>query len=69
MIARAVESLIAVTLLMLLVLAVRRPVVSLFGAEWASALWLLPLLRLILTPLSFAGGGILCAIPRDRMKT
>ena len=63
MIAWAVESLIAGTLLMLLVLAVRRPVARLFGAEWAYALWLLSLLRLILPPLPFAGGGIL--IPPD----
>ena len=65
MIAWAVDSLIAVTLLMLVVLAVRRPVAQLFGAEWAYALWLLPLLRLILPPLPFAGGGILSVIPPD----
>lgn len=65
MIAWAVESLIAVTLMMLLVLAVRRPVARLLGAEWAYALWLLPLLRLILPPLPFAGGGILFVIPPD----
>jgi beta-lactamase regulating signal transducer with metallopeptidase domain len=65
MIAWAVESLIAITLLMLLVLAVRRPVARLFGAEWAYALWLLPLLRLILPPLPFDGGGILFVIPPD----
>lgn len=65
MIAWTVESLIAVTLLMLVVLTVRRPVARLFGAEWAYALWLLPLLRLILPPLPFAGGGILFVIPPD----
>ena len=65
MIAWAIESLIAVTLLMLLVLAARSPVARLFGAEWAYALWLLPLLRLILPPLPFAGGGILFVIPPD----
>ncbi len=50
---------------MLLVLAVRRPVARPFGAEWAYALWLLPLLRLILPPLPFASGGILSVIPAD----
>lgn len=65
MIAWAVESLIAVTLLMLLVLGLRRPVARLFGAEWAYALWLLPFLRLILPPLPFSGGEILSVIPPD----
>jgi bla regulator protein BlaR1 len=65
MIAWAVESLIAVSLLMLLVLAVRGPVARLFGAEWAYALWLLPLLRLMLPPLPFAAGEILSVIPHD----
>ena len=36
------ETLFAVTALMLVVLAVRRPVANLFGAGWAYALWLLP---------------------------
>jgi beta-lactamase regulating signal transducer with metallopeptidase domain len=43
------------TLTLLLVLAVRRPVAQLFGAGWAYALWLLPVLRLAAQPLpSFA---------------
>jgi beta-lactamase regulating signal transducer with metallopeptidase domain len=41
----------AVTLLMLLVLALRRPVARLFGAGWAYALWLIPAFRLVLPPL------------------
>ena len=46
-----IETLVAVTALMLAVLAVRRPVANLFGAGWAYALWLLPALRLVLPPL------------------
>jgi beta-lactamase regulating signal transducer with metallopeptidase domain len=42
-IAWALEALVAATLLMLLVLAVRKPVGDLFGAQWAYSLWLLPL--------------------------
>ena len=43
MIAWALEALVAATLLMLLVLAVRKAVGNLFGAQWAYSLWLLPL--------------------------
>jgi len=46
-----VETLISSSLLMALVLAVRRPVASAFGARTAYALWLLPLLRMVLPPL------------------
>jgi bla regulator protein blaR1 len=69
MIAWAVDTLIGVTLLMLLVLAVRRPVADHFGAGWAYALWLLPLLRIFLPQLEFLpqveliGGDI--SIPRQ----
>lgn len=42
---------VAVTLLMLLVLALRQPVARLFGAGWAYALWLIPAFRLVLPPL------------------
>ena len=62
MIAWAVDTLIAVSLLMLLVLAARRPVAALFGAGWAYALWLLPLVRLFLPPLDLFGGDI--ALPQ-----
>lgn len=45
------ETLLTVTLLMLLVLAVRQPVARIFGAGWAYALWLVPAARLFLPPL------------------
>ena len=51
MIAWALELVLSASLLMLLVLAVRKPVASLFGAEWAYALWLLPVLVPLLPPL------------------
>lgn len=44
MILFALEAMLSATLLMLLVLAVRRPVTEMFGAEWAYALWLLPVI-------------------------
>jgi bla regulator protein blaR1 len=47
----AVEAMIASTLLMALVLLVRRHVRQAFGPQIAYALWALPLLRLILPPL------------------
>ena len=51
MIAWAVEALLASALLIALVLAIRIPVRRAFGAPVAYALWLLPVLRLILPPL------------------
>ena len=45
------QTLVSVTVLFLLVLALRRPVARLFGAGWAYALWLIPALRLVLPPL------------------
>ncbi|MBO9579466.1 MAG: hypothetical protein J7498_01065 [Sphingobium sp.] len=45
-----VETLVATTALMLLVLAIRGPVRQLFGSHAAYALWLLPALRMILPP-------------------
>ncbi|MEO5867139.1 MAG: M56 family metallopeptidase [Sphingomonas sp.] len=47
----AVEALIASTLLMVLVLALRGPVRRAFGPDIAYMLWLLPVLRLLLPPL------------------
>ncbi len=44
----AVEALVGATLLMLLVLALRRPVARWFGAHAAYALWLLPALRMVM---------------------
>ncbi len=55
-IAWGIETLFAFTLLLLLVLLVRRPIANRFGAQWAYALWLLPALRLILPPLPWIGG-------------
>lgn len=51
MISWAIETLIASTLLMLVVLAVRRPVARHFGPHIAYGLWLLPALRMLLPPL------------------
>jgi beta-lactamase regulating signal transducer with metallopeptidase domain len=51
MLAWLVEALIASTGLMLLVLLLREPVRRSFGAHVAYALWLLPVLRMILPPL------------------
>jgi beta-lactamase regulating signal transducer with metallopeptidase domain len=51
MIGWAIETLVATTLLMLVVLAVRRAVRRVFGAGVAYMLWLLPLLRMALPPL------------------
>jgi beta-lactamase regulating signal transducer with metallopeptidase domain len=45
------ETLLAVTALMLAVLAVRRLVAPAFGAGWAYALWAIPAARLVLPPL------------------
>jgi beta-lactamase regulating signal transducer with metallopeptidase domain len=59
-----VETTLAVTILMLLVLAVRRPVAHFFGAGWAYALWVLPALRLILPPLHLLGPGMPSLLPR-----
>jgi bla regulator protein blaR1 len=46
-----VETLVASTLLMLLVLVIRGPVARAFGPRIAYALWLLPALRMVLPPL------------------
>ncbi|AQR75461.1 M56 family metallopeptidase [Sphingomonas sp. LM7] len=51
MIGWALETFVATTLLMLLVLAVRAPVRKTFGPHMAYALWLLPVARLLLPPL------------------
>ncbi|PKP82238.1 MAG: hypothetical protein CVT79_08090 [Alphaproteobacteria bacterium HGW-Alphaproteobacteria-18] len=49
--AHALEAAVAATLLILLVLAIRKPVARHFGAGIAYALWLLPVVRLLLPPL------------------
>ncbi len=46
-----VETLVATTLLLLLVMALRKPVARRYGAKAAYALWLAPALRLFLPPL------------------
>jgi beta-lactamase regulating signal transducer with metallopeptidase domain len=51
MIAWAIETLIASTLLMAVVLAIRTPVARHFGPHIAYGLWLLPALRMLLPPL------------------
>ena len=58
-----IETSIAVTVLMVLVLAVRRPVAHFFGAGWAYALWALPALRLVLPPLHLFGEGLPSLLP------
>ncbi|MDB5693525.1 MAG: hypothetical protein JWO81_2588 [Alphaproteobacteria bacterium] len=45
------QTLVAISLLILLVLALRQPVARLFGAGWAYSLWLIPALRLVLPAL------------------
>ena len=47
----AIETIVASTLLMLLVLALRGPVRKAFGPHMAYALWLLPLVRMLMPPL------------------
>ncbi|MFN3389171.1 MAG: M56 family metallopeptidase, partial [Allosphingosinicella sp.] len=46
------ETLVTVTALMLLVLALRRPVARMFGAGWSYALWAIPALRVVLPPVA-----------------
>ncbi|HEV2078642.1 MAG TPA: M56 family metallopeptidase [Allosphingosinicella sp.] len=58
-----IETSIAVTLLMVLVLALRRPVAHFFGAGWAYALWALPALRLVLPPLPLFGDAVPSLLP------
>lgn len=51
MIGWAIETLVASSLLMLLVLAIRAPVRRIVGPQIAYALWALPLLRMLLPPM------------------
>ena len=51
MMAWLIETFIAVSLLMAMVLLLRGPVARSFGAGWAYALWAVPALRLVLPPL------------------
>jgi bla regulator protein blaR1 len=63
MIAWLIESFVAFTLLVLLVLALRKPVARLFGAGWAYALWALPLLRLLIPDIDLFGFSAQIEIP------
>ena len=68
MIVWAVETLIASTLLMLLVLVVRTPVRRAFGPTIAYALWALPVVRMVLPPLpdSWRGTALpVLPVPED----
>ncbi len=63
----AIETFVATTLLMLLVLAIRGPVRKAFGAHMAYALWLLPVLRLLLPPLpgNWQLSGLIAPLTRE----
>ncbi len=63
MIAWAAETILAMSLLLLLVLAIRRPVAEHCGAGWAYALWLLPVLRLVTPPLELLSTDLAEALP------
>jgi beta-lactamase regulating signal transducer with metallopeptidase domain len=63
MIAWAIETMIAMSALALLVLALRRPVAARCGAGWAYALWLLPVLRLVTPPLELLSADLADALP------
>lgn len=53
----------AASLMMIVVLALRVPVARAFGARWAYALWLLPLIRLLLPPLPAFPGDVPSLVP------
>ena len=55
MIAWAIETAVAVSLLIALVLVIRRPIAAAFGARAAYALWLAPAARAVIPPLPEAG--------------
>lgn len=63
MIAWAIDTAIGVGLMLVLVLAVRRPVARHFGARWAYALWLLPLARLLLPPVQLFPDAVAESLP------
>ncbi|HEX9933407.1 MAG TPA: M56 family metallopeptidase [Allosphingosinicella sp.] len=58
-----VQNMVAASLTMLVVLAIRTPVARAFGAGWAYALWLLPLVRLVLPPLPGLAGEMPSILP------
>ncbi|HEV2044593.1 MAG TPA: M56 family metallopeptidase, partial [Sphingomicrobium sp.] len=63
MTAWAIDTLIATTALMLLVLAAREPVRRQFGATAAYALWLLPAARMLMPPITQTVERIVPAAP------
>jgi bla regulator protein BlaR1 len=63
MISWLAETMLGVTLLMVVALAARRPVARFCGAGWAYALWLLPALRLVLPPLALPRFGVDIPLP------
>lgn len=66
MISWLIEALFASTVLMAAVLLLRGPVRKAFGAQIAYALWLLPVLRLLLPPLPAAGWQAAAVAPMQR---
>jgi beta-lactamase regulating signal transducer with metallopeptidase domain len=58
-------NLVAASLVLLAVLLLRRPVAAMFGARAAYALWLAPLLRLVMPPLPSAAPTIAAASATD----
>jgi bla regulator protein BlaR1 len=66
MIGWGIEALVASTALMIAVLLLRGPVRKAFGAQIAYALWLLPVLRLLLPPLPAASWQTAAVAPVQR---
>lgn len=66
MISWLIEALVASTVLMVAVLLLRSPVRKAFGAQIAYALWLLPVLRLVLPPLPTSWWQVAAVAPVQR---
>lgn len=58
-----IDNMIWASAMMLLVLAIRRPAAHLFGAGPAYALWIIPLLRLVMPPLPAFGAELPALLP------
>lgn len=58
-----IANMIWASLAMLVVLAIRQPAARLFGAGPAYALWLIPLLRLVMPPLPWFGADLPALLP------
>jgi beta-lactamase regulating signal transducer with metallopeptidase domain len=63
MIGWAIETALAMSALLALVLLLRKPVANAFGAGWAYALWLLPALRLIMPPVELVSADLAETLP------